>query len=403
MTTNINKIVNLRLFDPKYRDHLISLAKGDEPIARQSLEDTYQEALLVLNKMSDKSREDAKTLITRQQRTLSWIIGSSRDDGAAWLEAMSKIDLWYKGTTPEELEKLYKSTVVNATKTASPRMRRGVNQLIDAIFDLRERDLATDRQFRKVAKLSGGLFALSLFNEDTDASTISEDMYEAETWLESCEFDETLKSFARRIIDIRNQQLWAVDELKSEIAGILGTKEKWEWDIEMLAHDLPELPLFQESTDARNLFERMDEAEAWIDDCGLGGRAMEIAQNIIDMRAKKVWGIAELQSDKAEERAICRNWVGDILAIVEDWKDKDTSLEGVLSDLEDLLDEADDVRRGDLIKWIIRVVESTVDCDGLDIAAQVAKRPLYLERLEFDNEGRFIQAVLKEREDDSDE
>ena len=144
--------------------------------------------------------------------------------------------------------------------------------MIDAIFDLRERDLAADKRFRKIAKLAGGLFALSLFNED-----------------------------------------------------------------------------------------------------------------------------------KADDRAICRNWVGDILAIVEDWKDKDTSLEDVLSDLEDLLDEGDDVRRGDLIKWIIRVVESTVDCDGLDIAAQVAKRPLYLERLEFDNEGRFIQAVLKEREDDSDE
>ena len=130
---------------------------------------------------------------------------------------------------------------------------------------------------------------------------------------------------------------------------------------------------------------------------------MEIAQNMIDMRAKKVWGIAELQSDKAEERAICRNWVGDILAIVEDWKDKDTSLEDVLSDLEDLLDEGDDVRRGDLIKWIVRMVESTVDCDGLDIAAQVAKRPLYLERLEFDNEGRFVQAVLKEQQEADDE
>lgn len=322
MTTNISKIVNLRLFDPEFRDRLVSLAKGDEPIARQSLEDTYQEALLVLNKISDESRGDAKTLITRQQRTLSWIIESSRDDGAAWLGAMSNIDLWYKCSTLEDLENLYERTVINATKTASPRMRREVNQMIDAIFDLRERDLAADRRFRQIAKLAGGLFALSLFNEDADASTISEDMYEAETWLESCEFDETLKSFARRIIDMRNQQLW---------------------------------------------------------------------------------GIAELQSDKAEERAICRNWVGDILAIVEDWKDKDTSLEGVLSALEDLLDETDDVRRGDLIKWIIRVVESTVDCDGLDIAVQVAKRPLYLERLEFDNEGRFIQAVLKEREDDSDE
>ena len=322
MTTNINKIVNLRLFDPKYRDRLISLADGDEPIARQSLADTYQEALLVLNEMGDEARQDAKTLITRQQRTLSWIIESSRDDGAAWLGAMSNIDLWHKCSTVEDLESLYKRTVVNATKTASPRMRREVNQMIDAIFDLRERDLAADRRFRKIAKLAGGLFALSLFNEDADASTISEDMYEAETWLESCEFDETLKSFARRIID---------------------------------------------------------------------------------MRAKKVWTVAELQSDKAEERAICRNWVGDILAIVEDWKGKDTSLEGVLSDLEDLLDEADDVRRGDLIKWIIRVVESTVDCDGLDIVAQVAKRPLYLERLEFDNEGRFIQAVLKEQKEADDE
>lgn len=222
MTTNISKIVNLRLFDPKYRDRLISLAKGDEPIARQSLEDTYQEALLVLNEMGDETRGDAKTLITRQQRTLSWIIESSRDDGAAWLGAMSNIDLWYKCSTLEELEKLYKRTVVNATKTASPRMRREVNQMIDAIFDLRERDLAADRRFRKIAKFTDGLFELSLFNEDTDASTISEDMYEAETWLESCEFDETLKSFARRIIDMRNRHLWTVDELKSEIADILG-------------------------------------------------------------------------------------------------------------------------------------------------------------------------------------
>ena len=79
MTTNINKIVNLRLFDPKYRDRLISLAKGDEPIASQSLRDTYQEALLVLNEMGDEARADAKTLITRQQRTLSYIIESSRD------------------------------------------------------------------------------------------------------------------------------------------------------------------------------------------------------------------------------------------------------------------------------------------------------------------------------------
>lgn len=253
MTTSINKIVNLRLFDPKYRDRLISLAKGDEPIAQQSLADTYQEALLVLNEMGDEVRKDAKTLITRQQRTLSWIIESSRDDGAAWLGAMSNIDLWYKCSTVEDLESLYKRTVINATKTASPRMRREVNQMIDAIFDLRERDLAADRRFRKIAKLAGELFALSLFNEDADASTTSEDMYEAETWLESwlesCEFDETLKSFAKRIID---------------------------------------------------------------------------------MRAKKVWTVAELQSDKAEERAICRNWVGDILAIVEDWKDKDTSLEDEL-------------------------------------------------------------------------
>lgn len=403
MTTNINKIVNLRLFDPKYRDRLISLAKGDEPIARQSLGDTYQEALLVLNEMGDEEREDAKTLITRQQRTLSWIIESSRDDGAAWLGAMSNIDLWHKCSTVEDLERLYKRTVINATKTASPRMRREVNQMIDAIFDLRERDLAADRRFRKIEKLAGGLFELSLFNEDANASTISEDMDEAETWLESCGFDETLKSFARRIIDMRNRHLWTVDELKSEITDILGTREKWEWDINMLTQNLLKLPLFQESTDARNLFERMDKAEAWIDDCGLGGRSLELARSIIDMWAKKVWTVAELQSDKAEERAICRNWVGDILAIVEDWKDRDTSLEDVLSDLEDLLDEEDDVRRGDLIKWIIRVVESTVDCDGLDIAAQVAKRPLYLERLEFDNDGRFIQAVLKERENDSDE
>lgn len=186
MTTNISKIVNLRLFDPKYRDRLISLAKGDEPIARQSLEDTYQEALLVLNEMGDEAREDAKTLITRQQRTLSWIIGSSRDDGAAWLGAMNNIDLWYKCSTLEDLENLYKRTVINATKTASPRMRREVNQMIDAIFDLRERDLAADRRFRKIAKLAGGRFALSLFNEDADASTISEDMYEAETWIYDC-------------------------------------------------------------------------------------------------------------------------------------------------------------------------------------------------------------------------
>lgn len=322
MTTNINKIVNLRLFDPKYRDRLISLAKGDEPIARQSLGDTYQEALLVLNEMGDEAREDAKTLITRQQRTLSWIIESSRDDGAAWLGAMSNIDLWYKCSTFEDLEGLYKRTVINATNTASPRMRREVNQMIDAIFDLRERDLAADKRFRQVAKLSGGLFALSLFKEDTDARNLFERMDEAEAWIESCEFDEALQSLARRIID---------------------------------------------------------------------------------MRAKKVWTVAELQSDKAEERAIWENWQANILAIVEDWKDTETSLEDVLSDLEDLLEEEENVRRGDLIKWIIRVVESTVDCDGLDIAAQVTKRPLYLERLEFDNEGRFIQAVLKEREDDSDE
>lgn len=325
MTTNISKLAGLRLFKQGYRESLASFAKEDACGARESLESEYEEALRVIKKMGDEDREDAQILALSQYRTLGYVIASSRDDGAAWLGAMSKIDLWHKGTTPEELEKLYKSTVVNSTAIASPRMRREVNQLIDAIFDLRERDLAADRWFRKIAKVAGELFELSLFNENTDSSTISEDMYEAEVWLESCEFDEfdeTLKSFARRIFDMRNQHLWTV---------------------------------------------------------------------------------AELQSDKAEERAICRNWVGDILAVVEDWKDKDTSLEDVLSDLEDLLDEEEDVRRGDLIKWIIRAVESTVDCDGLDIAAQVAKRPLYLERLEFDNEGRFIQAVLKERKEADDE
>lgn len=121
------------------------------------------------------------------------------------------------------------------------------------------------------------------------------------------------------------------------------------------------------------------------------------------MRNQDLWTVAELQSDKAEERAIWENWRDNILAIVEDWKDPDTRLEDVVSDLEDLLKAENNVRRGDLIKWIIRTVEAAVDCDGLDIAAQVVQRPLYLERLEFDNEGRFIQAVLKEREDDSDE
>lgn len=264
MTTNIKKLASLRLFKQEYRESLESFAKGDTIGARESLESEYEEALRVIKEMDDEDREDAQTLALSQYRTLAYVIASSRDDGAAWIGALSNIDLWYKGTTPEELEKLYKSTVSNSMRIAAPRMRKPITQMIDAVFDLRERDLAADGQFRKIAKLSGGLFALSLFNEDSDASSLLKDMDEAETWLESCELDCNLKAFAERIIDMRKQEIRTVADLKSEITGV-------------------------------------------------------------------------------------------------------------------------------------------VDCEGLDIAKQVVQRPLYLERLEFDNEGRFIQAVLKEREDDSDE